>query len=974
MNVIHRNTVLSGGAMQYNNQLQFNLNVPSNSANVTTRYQHPGPIIVEKVGGKPGTRPGSQDENLKSSVKLSLASEEKLSWALQLARRDIKNMLHQQRAVIQEDEEKKKKKQNAQVKKKRGKITKKASMYTKNSKLAVGQTSQNVFKKSVKTQTPPTKLVHYSRQGVLSHLPPGSAEKIFMSSTPIKSTEAKRENKGQMEENQTSKEKLSPNSRQTKEINKLRHELKFYVQRIENLTKEVQSSPTRQDEDERDTLRRKVKRAEQTNRSSRLVYSLQQQVRELQEDLKKAGPTKIKHSKRSQILTRLAAAHRGAVRILQAFLQQLPDQVTEKGILPPLYQELGQLIHKLSLCTRQLEVDHNGIPDDIFTIFEKFQTPVKSRHSSGVSGGVRNLSPVSSRRKLEFGKNLFSDQNHQPSVSPLFKEYVPHQQAQHFSPQRRFSPGYGTAQRLRSDVVKQIATPGSPERIAAIKAGLEALMRVEEPNYNKRENSNKTKPLTQKKRPLLRGRKGVLLPSKSKASQSQDNKGRHLTSNAHYQQATKASKLKATEVRTQRNTEEAKPDQKPPWAPPGSPHSSHRSPTQRKLEPEENEGEEEELKRGLPRTKRVLFEDEAEDINNVELTRGELLQRERSERLDDARDFDWLREDDCNERLSYHGSSTQKSKDAESMITEAERRILKRLEPLLEKAEVTDQAGLLSELLLEDVLEDTVQEVEEMKRQNEAERLAGSLENKPTYETMLQTLERMEAEEDRIRRRWKRVSYHDPLTRDVERHDKKVGDELFMGTPLEGDLLERLEEPPVKHTGIHYTTRTAPSGRTIAISDPGMVEYHLVGDDPSQVTDSDSSQVIDGHSRVIGVCRSSLVIGDDSERSPSSSIEEQHSPRQEPLHAWSRSPQSRFKINVPSDVEKSVQENRRIFQNHLKRKSHLEYGEFDPWKLISEVSDDLVDGILQDVAEELTDFSGGFMDALYKAEFEDKTS
>lgn len=223
--------------MQYNNQLQFNLNVPSNSANVTTRYQHPGPIIVEKVGGKPGTRPGSQDENLKSSVKLSLASEEKLAWALQLARRDIKNMLHQQRAVIQEDEEKNKK-QNAQGKKKRGKITKKASVYTKSSKLAVEQTSQNVFKKSVKTQTPPTKLVHYSRQGVLSHIPPGSAEKIFMSSTPIRSTEVRREKKGQMEENQTSKEKLSPNSRQTKEINKLRQELKFYVQRIENLTKE----------------------------------------------------------------------------------------------------------------------------------------------------------------------------------------------------------------------------------------------------------------------------------------------------------------------------------------------------------------------------------------------------------------------------------------------------------------------------------------------------------------------------------------------------------------------------------------------------------------------------------------------------------------------------------------------------------------------------------------------------------------
>lgn len=76
---------------------------------------------------------------------------------------------------------------------------------------------------------------------------------------------------------------------------------------------------------------------------------------------------------KSQIFGRLAAAHRRAVRILQAFLHQLPEQVTDEGTLPPLYQELGELIHKLSLCTRQLEIDGNGIPDDVFAIFRKLQ-------------------------------------------------------------------------------------------------------------------------------------------------------------------------------------------------------------------------------------------------------------------------------------------------------------------------------------------------------------------------------------------------------------------------------------------------------------------------------------------------------------------------------------------------------------------------------------------------------------------------
>lgn len=49
------------------------------------------------------------------------------------------------------------------------------------------------------------------------------------------------------------------------------------------------------------------------------------------------------------------------------------------------------------------------------------------------------------------------------------------------------------------------------------------------------------------------------------------------------------------------------------------------------------------------------------------------------------------------------------------------------------------------------------------------------------------------AEEERIRRRWRKVSYRDPAAATTVGKEglKKDPRELMMGTPLEGDLLER---------------------------------------------------------------------------------------------------------------------------------------------------------------------------------------
>lgn len=64
----------------------------------------------------------------------------------------------------------------------------------------------------------------------------------------------------------------------------------------------------------------------------------------------------------SQSLTRLAAAHRAAVRALQMFVNQAPLYYDLKHGLPPIYSELGLLIQQLSLLSSHFDASQD-LPD-----------------------------------------------------------------------------------------------------------------------------------------------------------------------------------------------------------------------------------------------------------------------------------------------------------------------------------------------------------------------------------------------------------------------------------------------------------------------------------------------------------------------------------------------------------------------------------------------------------------------------------
>lgn len=64
-------------------------------------------------------------------------------------------------------------------------------------------------------------------------------------------------------------------------------------------------------------------------------------------------------------MSRLAAAHRGAVRALQTFVSHAPLQPKVGHGLPPMYQELSAVIRQLSLLASQLHIGGEDLTDEM---------------------------------------------------------------------------------------------------------------------------------------------------------------------------------------------------------------------------------------------------------------------------------------------------------------------------------------------------------------------------------------------------------------------------------------------------------------------------------------------------------------------------------------------------------------------------------------------------------------------------------
>ncbi|NXX49542.1 MOONR protein, partial [Tricholaema leucomelas] len=358
-------------------QLQFNRNVPAAPENLALRFSNPPPIIIEKLKASHGQRnlTGTKEPSIRSSSMFSVVSEERLKLAVQLAKRDIKRRHLEEQLKQQVFGAAVNKSLLAQ------KLQQQKSEAFESPENKNALKSQPCMKYQQKLSQPSK--VETTSSGAKVYLYTPNRGKLIpaaLDSSPAHDTKQDpKPNRNRQEE------------KNMQEVRQLHKELRSYVQKIEEVTKKGREREILDPDEEQRVCARREKQAA---RSARMLYVLQQQVKEIQDDLEKLSTHKIKHTKKSRAVSRLAAAHRGAVRALHSFANHFADQAEQQ--VPAHYRELGSLIRQLSLCSAKLEGD-SSISDiiidillqveDLESLLEKKQTPKKVKKCIAASQG-----------------------------------------------------------------------------------------------------------------------------------------------------------------------------------------------------------------------------------------------------------------------------------------------------------------------------------------------------------------------------------------------------------------------------------------------------------------------------------------------------------------------------------------------------------------------------------------------------------
>ncbi|XP_068010968.1 protein moonraker isoform X2 [Melanerpes formicivorus] len=358
-------------------QLQFNRDVPAAPENLALRFSTPPPVIIEKLKGSNEQRnlAGSKEPSLRSSSMFSVVSEERLKLAVELARRDIKRRRLKEQVKQQVFGDAGSKPLLAQ------KLQQQKTEVAESLENKSALKSQTWMKYQQKLSQPSKVETTGSGAKVYIYTPKGG--KLIPAGLGSSPTHGTKQDPKPNEKRQEDKN--------MQEVRQLHKELRSCVQKIEELTKKGREREVLDPDEEQRVCARRQKQAA---RSARMLYVLQQQVKEIQDDLEKLSAHKIKHTKKSQAASRLAAAHRGAVRALHTFANHFADQAEQQ--VPAPYRELGSLIRQLSLCSARLE-GASSISDvitdillqveDLESLLEKKQTPKKVKKCVAASQG-----------------------------------------------------------------------------------------------------------------------------------------------------------------------------------------------------------------------------------------------------------------------------------------------------------------------------------------------------------------------------------------------------------------------------------------------------------------------------------------------------------------------------------------------------------------------------------------------------------
>ncbi|XP_015414671.1 PREDICTED: protein moonraker isoform X1 [Myotis davidii] len=639
--------------LQTQNQLQFNKNVPTHSSNLAIRYSYPHAIKIEKLKHSHTESDHCKDldfgdgPDLSSSVSFSVVSEERLSYAVHLAKRDMK------RRHFEEHVKKHHLTSQSQISPKCG--------CTKHKKSDLG-----VERKEMKNQEAfhchqPSK-VEISSSGAkvyvyTSHA--GQSDLTMPNSPPT-------HDPGLRPHGRTGDHKSLCEHRRLLEVQRLQKILSNCIHKIEEVTKDKMEEALDPDEEQRI----RVRRQEQAVRSARMLYVLQQQVREIQEELDKLSPHNIKHTKKSWAMSRLASAYRGAIQALQMFVTQFTDRGDHP--IPAQYRELGSLIRQLSLCSAKVDADSSvsEVVIDILQQIEALESLLEKKLSpKKVKKNFTEISskfPVDSPRSLERSQSTLPKSERRPFVT---KKIFPKETRQPSVAKKVLADKYPPD-------VELPRTPRLENELEALDADIlpeEALTTLDQNAIFKEEALAPAKTKAAGKRPVTDNvpcrRKDPLAPARSQQGLHKAEKSRPTQSQgkSRLHQTTVSSRLKI-------NQQPLK-DTRAPWIPPNptSPQASPKCAAWLKVKPSPKDATKEQS------VEQESAQEESQPGGAVEheAVRLAWLDAETSKRL---KELGELKAEEMDKMQNQSVSATQ-------LADKVEKAVLERLKPLLAQAQ-----------------------------------------------------------------------------------------------------------------------------------------------------------------------------------------------------------------------------------------------------------------------------------------------
>ncbi|XP_075956380.1 protein moonraker isoform X2 [Anarhichas minor] len=685
-------------------KLLFNEAFPASTSNRATHVYPPAPIVIERLLLLPPSEEHENVESAISSISFTTLSEERLRAAVRLAKRDMRR------------------RRLESLTKSPAKPSQEASVHETSDVELLQELTATPNKAKFKTSSPKKNSTRFGAK-LLANKPqkrPIGAMSRIGRSPPTRDPGPRQFEGG----------KRAPLSQ---EIDKLQNELDVYIQKVEALSNRGGEIEEPLEPEEQNKL--EMRRQKQAGRSARLIYVLQQQVKEIQEDVEKLRSQNMWDTKKATTVNRLAAAHRGTLRVLQSVVNQLSD--LSHGKVPAYYKELSQLIRQLSLCSAKVEAEQGS--ETAFDILQKLETLDSALHKQELHEKMQAQARPPHRKSPH------------RSMSPTSAPKGPSTSTVR-GPRKPANPKRAVRGRRMASQKPKAAPHQLLNRREVLRAGLQSLAQRE------LQGRPQTNTACRKGGALHSGRSKADI--RIKCNQMQE---------AGFQQPTVSSQLRVNQL--------PQKERSVPWIP-TSPHSPppQRSP-QRRPEPRclfspmkpssspPRQAVNGEAEPALSSEKKTQAQNEAlrkawlDKMTTQRLKELNQLSKEEAQRIQTLR--------------SEVVSPTQWAERAEQKARE-------RIQPLLDEAQIGESrtrirlseqaaetaagsAEQLSEALLEDLLEDTARAAWAAQTDGQFEGMARRRLRAPTLESMLLRMEEIQKDQEEVRRRFASITYSDPL-------------------------------------------------------------------------------------------------------------------------------------------------------------------------------------------------------------------